>query len=438
MTASNPIHSSGKRAMRNAVLLMAGIASLVPMPGVALEPSEIFKRADPSVVVIEVFDKGNKSLGLGSGVIVALRDVVTNCHVVGEAARISIKQGDVQRSARLRFQDTARDLCQVLLDDAFPAGKPVSAMVPSDKIEVGQPVFAIGSPMGLEHTISRGIVSGLRGQKNAAKLIQTDAAISKGSSGGGLFDAEGRLVGIVTFGIAEGNLNFAIPTDWIVELPARNRDRSADARPATPTNAAAAPASDGRWYPAKGDRWRYRLLDGKRPVGTVVVEVLENSGGRVRERITKTDSPGFSTEREVPPEFVAKSFEPQVTLPGGYQLFELSSYLPPDTQIEAGSLASPIPGDVRITQAGVRSLLWAVRFAGREKVSVPAGEFDAWRIDASASTNMQYGELRLRYSIWYSTAHQRPVKIHLATLWPIHTQSTFETLELAGYDKEGK
>jgi hypothetical protein len=408
----------------------------VPKPGIALEPHEIFKRTDPSVVVIEVFDKGNKSLGLGSGVLIAPRDVVTNCHVVGEAARLSIKQGDVLRSARLRYQDSARDLCQIVLDDAFPSGKPVSAMVASEKIEVGQPVFAIGSPMGLEHTISRGIVSGLRGQKNAAKLIQTDAAISKGSSGGGLFDVEGRLVGIVTFGIAEGNLNFAIPTDWIVELPARNRDRSADAQSAATTTAtAAAPSTDGRWYPAKGDRWRYRLLDGKRPMGTISVEVIEAGNGRIRERITKSDSSAFIAEREVGASFEGKSFQPLVTLPGGYQLLELDSYLPPDFDFAAMRISPEAPGPVRINQLGIRNVVWTLRLVGREKVSTPAGQFDAWRIDANSNVNMQYGDARLRYSIWYSPAYRRAVKIHLATLWPIHTQSTFETLELAAFDK---
>ena len=76
--------------------------------------------------------------------------------------------------------------------------------VSSSELEVGQQVFAIGSPRGLEHTLTRGIISALRETKTkTSRLIQTDAAISPGSSGGGLFDQEARLIGITTFG-AEG------------------------------------------------------------------------------------------------------------------------------------------------------------------------------------------------------------------------------------------
>jgi S1-C subfamily serine protease len=77
-------------------------------------------------------------------------------------------------------------------------------------VEIGEEVAAIGSPKGLSNTLSRGIVAGLR-TKNGQALVQTDAALSTGSSGGGLFDQYGNLVGITTFAIEDGNqLNFAI------------------------------------------------------------------------------------------------------------------------------------------------------------------------------------------------------------------------------------
>jgi hypothetical protein len=197
----------------------------------------------------------------------------------------------------------------------------------------------------------------------------------------------------------------------------------------TPTTSP--PRDNARWRPSRGDTWRYRLIDGKRPVGTVSIEVIENAGSRVRERITKSDVPSFSLERDVQAEFIGRHFAPHVSLPGGYQLLELSAFLPPGVQIDPSALLSQVPGNVRINQVGVRSLTWSVRLEGREQVKVPAGEFEAWRIEASSNTNMQYGEARLRYSIWYAPSMRRAVKIHLATLWPIDTQSTFETLELA-------
>ena len=91
---------------------------------------------------------------------------------------------------------------------------------PVAKLEIGEAVYAVGTPKGLDFSISNGIVSQLRKEEGEnAPLIQTSAAISPGSSGGGLFDSEGRLVGLTTWKIREGeNLNFAIPVDWALEL----------------------------------------------------------------------------------------------------------------------------------------------------------------------------------------------------------------------------
>src|SRR5208283_1045453 len=84
-------------------------------------------------------------------------------------------------------------------------------------LKAGDPVYAVGAPQGLELSLSEGIVSQLRG--GPPPLIQTTVAISPGSSGGGLFNAEGELVGITTFYLKEGqNLNFALPVEWIGEV----------------------------------------------------------------------------------------------------------------------------------------------------------------------------------------------------------------------------
>jgi tetratricopeptide (TPR) repeat protein len=105
-------------------------------------------------------------------------------------------------------------------------------------------VYAIGAPEGLELTFSEGIISSLR-DFDGSQYIQTSAAISQGSSGGGLFDTEGRLVGITAFFIAEGqNLNFALPAGWIAELERAGR----------PAARAAAPdAGDARWLRRVGE-----------------------------------------------------------------------------------------------------------------------------------------------------------------------------------------
>jgi hypothetical protein len=96
-------------------------------------------------------------------------------------------------------------------------------MGPVGSLQIGEPVYAIGAPRGLELTLSNGIVSSLR-PNDGSHLIQTTAAISPGSSGGGLFDARGNLVGITTLYLTDSqSLNFAVPADWIWELPNRSR-----------------------------------------------------------------------------------------------------------------------------------------------------------------------------------------------------------------------
>ena len=87
----------------------------------------------------------------------------------------------------------------------------------ASQLKVGEPVYAVGAPQGLELSLSEGIVSQLRG--GPPPIIQTTVAISQGSSGGGLFNAQGELVGITTFYLKEGqNLNFALPVEWIREV----------------------------------------------------------------------------------------------------------------------------------------------------------------------------------------------------------------------------
>ena len=90
-------------------------------------------------------------------------------------------------------------------------------IVPSSELATGERVYAVGAPEGLELTFSEGVISALR-DSEGARMIQTSAAISPGSSGGGLFDAAGNLVGITTFYLKEGqSLNFALPGEWVTK-----------------------------------------------------------------------------------------------------------------------------------------------------------------------------------------------------------------------------
>ena len=98
-----------------------------------------------------------------------------------------------------------------------PTLSPVD-IVPSSELATGERVYAVGAPEGLELTFSEGVISALR-DTDGVRMIQTSAPISPGSSGGGLFDAAGNLVGITTFYLKEGqSLNFALPGEWVTKI----------------------------------------------------------------------------------------------------------------------------------------------------------------------------------------------------------------------------
>ena len=180
----------------------------------------VFESAWRSVVVVFASDSQ------GGGVVVNTpNQVATNCHVVDESPNsIRVYKGENRRavrdksySAEIVAGDRERDVCILSVPGLW--GIPASIRT-AGELEIGEAVYAVGTPKGFDFSISNGIVSQLReGEDGKAPLIQTSAAISPGSSGGGLFDSQGRLVGLTTWKIREGeNLNFAIPVDWALEL----------------------------------------------------------------------------------------------------------------------------------------------------------------------------------------------------------------------------
>lgn len=186
---------------------------------------EIFAAVSPSIVKI-VAPEGGGVVSQGSGVVTGGGVVITNCHVVRNADEIQVKQGNQAYSANVRTADHELDLCS--LSVAGLTAPPVTMSTFDAK--VGQRVYAIGAPQGLELTLTEGLISALRETTNGA-IIQTSAAVSRGSSGGGLFNTSGQLVGVVTFQAKSGqNLNFALPAAWISEMS--NREPSSGLSPA--------------------------------------------------------------------------------------------------------------------------------------------------------------------------------------------------------------
>jgi hypothetical protein len=191
-----------------------------PSPFSANEPAMVFARVSSSVLVV----KATVSLGTapqgtaqGSAVVVGKGVAVTNFHVVKRSTRVTVTQGATTVEAKLMTFDEKRDLALLSFDGL--ERRPI-AVATARALKVGDRVYAIGAPHSLELTLSDGLVSALREDaKGGAPTIQTTAPISPGSSGGGLFDGHGRLVGITTFQSKDGqNLNFANPAEWVSDL----------------------------------------------------------------------------------------------------------------------------------------------------------------------------------------------------------------------------
>ena len=180
--------------------------------------AEVFENAWRNIVVIR---QGEKQ---GSGVIVRPNVVATNCHVIDSGDDIVIYKHDNRRAttdttynAIVRKRDTARDFC--LLNVAGLQGTPVK-LRRYNTLDIGEDVYAVGSPRGLDLSLSSGIISQLR-QGTNTRYIQTDASVSPGSSGGGLFDSAGNLIGILTSKIVDEDvegIGFAIPADLAINL----------------------------------------------------------------------------------------------------------------------------------------------------------------------------------------------------------------------------
>lgn len=194
---------------------------LAPPATAAQTVPSAYDIARPSVVTVNARSTDGDA-SLGSGVVVGARRVVTNCHVVRFAATVTVRDADGQDlSAQTVLADEERDLC--LLEVAGLKGQPARRRPGAEKPMTGEPVIAVGNPLGLGISTSSGLLSAVVEKQGAPHLI-VSVPLSPGSSGGGLFDASGRLLGITTAIMQAGqNTNLALPATWIDELPGRGK-----------------------------------------------------------------------------------------------------------------------------------------------------------------------------------------------------------------------
>jgi S1-C subfamily serine protease len=150
---------------------------------------------------------------LGSAVVVGDGLAVTNCHVTREARAIDLVRGESRWRAYAQAADVEHDLC-LLRADGLPA--PAAALGSAAQLQQGQRLTALGFTGGVLLQNSPGEVIGLH-RLDGAPVVQTSSRSSSGASGGGLFDATGRLVGILTFRQRGGHY-FAAPSEWLQRL----------------------------------------------------------------------------------------------------------------------------------------------------------------------------------------------------------------------------
>jgi S1-C subfamily serine protease len=212
-----------------------------------IDVAEIYRRNAPGVVQIVSTSRGAASTdifgdpvpgatqrALGSGFVIDKEGhVVTNYHVVRGASSIEVSFSNQETvSAKVVGTDPSTDLALLDVNVDAKALTPLT-LADSDKVRVGDPVVAIGNPFGLERTVTAGIVSALQREVSAPNdftidhVIQTDAPINSGNSGGPLIDAAGRVIGVTsqieTANGGGGNvgIGFAVPSNTVKSVVAQ-------------------------------------------------------------------------------------------------------------------------------------------------------------------------------------------------------------------------
>ena len=180
---------------------------------------ELVRRIKPSAVAIETFDSHGEKLSRGSGFFIDTDRIVTNRHVLEGAYRAEVHSsaGAVFLVKGVLAVDAEGDLAVLKIDPPSPPIRPL----PLDKTspQEGESVVVIGNPLGLEGSVTNGIVSAVRDIPTFGRIIQITAAISAGSSGSPVVNMQGQVIGIATLQITGGqSVNFAIPSERISQL----------------------------------------------------------------------------------------------------------------------------------------------------------------------------------------------------------------------------
>lgn len=220
--------------------LAAGVTLLVlgqfAFANAQTELTKLVSQVRSSVVTVIASNGDGKPISQGTGFFISTNGtLITNGHVIRGAGKVSIKtkSGKLYNIAEIIAEDVDGDLVVLRADTRGDRVRPLR--LSSATVLSGQRIFVVGSPLGLEETVSEGIVSAVRKVEGVGSIIQITAAISPGSSGSPVINARGEIVGVATLNLKGGqNLNFAIPSSRVAALLRQNerpaQDQSAKAR----------------------------------------------------------------------------------------------------------------------------------------------------------------------------------------------------------------
>ena len=179
---------------------------------------EIAQKAFGSTVLLVMEDANGQPLTLGSGFFVRDGEIASNLHVVKGAARGYAKLVDQNTKYDIKGITAIDEKRDLVILKVLASGAQAVSFGNSDAVQVGESVYAVGNPQGLEGTFSQGIISSIR-EIGTDKLLQITAPISPGSSGGPVLNSNGEVIGVSVATFRGGqNLNFAIPSNYLKEL----------------------------------------------------------------------------------------------------------------------------------------------------------------------------------------------------------------------------
>jgi S1-C subfamily serine protease len=370
----------------------------------ALTPDRIFERVAPSVWSVKAYGTEEKLLASASGVAIAPDKLVTNCRVLVRARQVQVHRGNLIYDAKLEFPDIKRNLCQLIVPGM---SAPVPAQVSARALRPGLRIYVVGFSLGNEQSIGEGLVSAVHDAGGPNERIQTTVPTTPGLLGAGVFDDEGRLVGVVTSSPKESAATaFAVPVDWLAAVAARGQ-----AVLAARSNAAARTAGS---LPAAGTTWVYgfveRLFTGRQTDFTV--DVL-----RVNDHfVDETMSVDTQAVQRIPRTVDARELRfIEQSLGAGAVLLEMAPYL---LAASGGKAPADFATAVGYPLGGLGLPNWAisVRHQSWEQVTVPAGTFRALRIDVTGQRERPVftsepitGHFKM--SVWYAAEVQRFIKL---------------------------